>query len=65
MPIGSAGVSGYANTTSGSASGLVALGGIGGSGVVEIGGGASVSYLATESSNRLDAENGNNLITEN
>lgn len=65
MPIGSPGVTDYANTTSGEAGGVVALGGIGGAGVVDQGGNPPPTYIATESNDRLDTESSDNLITEN
>jgi hypothetical protein len=66
MPIGSSGVTDYANTTSGDASGVTALYGVGGAGVVESGGTPPVitNYILTENSDPIITESGNNLITE-
>lgn len=66
MGVGTAGVADYVNTTSGEASGVSALYGLGGAGVVEQGitPPVTVTYIDTEAGDRLDAENGNNLITE-
>lgn len=66
MPVGSAGVSDYVNTTSGEASGVTALYGVGGAGVVESGGTPPVitNYILTEASDPIITESSNNLITE-
>lgn len=64
MPIGSSGVSDYANTSSGLSSGVVALYGIGGAGVVDRGEALVANYIATEAGDLLDTESGDNLITE-
>ena len=64
MPVGSAEVVDYANTTSGVAGGVIALGGIGGIGVVDQGGNSPPTYIATESNDRLDTESSDNLITQ-
>jgi len=64
MPIGTSGVTDYANTTSGVAGGVIALGGIGGQGVVDQISAAPPTYIATESNDRLDTESSDNLITQ-
>ena len=67
MAVGTAGVVDYSNTTSGTASGVVATGGIGGAGIFVQG---SVipphipNYIVAEDGSRLDAENADNLITQ-
>ena len=67
MPVGYAGVVDYSNTTSGIASGVVATGGVSGTGVVARGGSAPPTvhnYICAEDGSRLDAENSDNLITQ-
>lgn len=64
MPVGSAGVVDYANTTSGEVSGVVALGGLGGVGVVEQGGTSSPTYIITLSGDFLTTLSGDYLIID-
>lgn len=68
MAVGYAGVTDYTNTSSGDAVGVVATGYIGGSGVVARGGAVppppGTGYICTQSNDRIEAENADNLITE-
>jgi hypothetical protein len=66
MPVGSASVVNNVNTTLGDASGVVALGGIGGAGVADQEDNpiVVVNYLVTEAGDRLITESGDYLITE-
>lgn len=67
MAVGYAGVVDYSNTTSGTASGVVATGGVSGVGVVARGGAVPPhipNYICAEDGSRLDAENADNLITQ-
>lgn len=64
MPVGSTGVVDYANTTSGEVSGVVALGGLGGDGVVEQGGTPSPTYIITLSGDLLTTLSGDYLTID-
>lgn len=67
MPIGTSGVSDYANTTGGVASGVTALYGIGAQGVSCTGGVVpppTANSIITESGAFITAENGDFIVTE-
>ena len=64
MGIGASGVVDYANTTSSIVTGVVAVGGIGGIGVVAETISPSNSYIMTQNNDYLTDELSNKLITE-
>lgn len=64
MGIGASGVVDYANTTSSIVTGVVAVGGIGGIGVVAETIPPSGSYIMTQNNDYLTDELSNKLITE-
>lgn len=65
MPVGSGGVANRVNTTNGYADSVAAVGGVAGSGVVDIFSGItpSESYIITQSGDFLITESGDFLVT--
>ena len=64
MGIGTSGVCDYTNTTSASATGVVAVGGTGDNGVVAYPVPPRTGFIVTESMINIITENNNYLITE-